>query len=849
MAGGRRVVHRLRQLIDVVLPPRPWHSTGSHRVNDEHGRDVGVASYSSWYCESKGSTLLQLFIRSLLALAVGCVGLCVFSRDLVSPIPTQDVSAALPQSYAGQDPNSAEKGSSHWQWNVKSCRSGHGYSAWWDIKDSEKMVAAIQDEAKACVSAGINTVVLESRYILGVPGDRTFWSCPPLDLMIPRVRKYVEIAHAHGLRVIGHLTVYIASDDYATRHPEHRQWNVVTGKPAAGYPDTSFWKNATTVCYNNPEFQAVYRKSVKRLLVRTGVDGFMVDEVQFISSAADRWTCGCKHCRTEFTRDSGYVLPSGQKAKTILGDRGNPIFRAWFKWRIKQNGDFYEMLRRAMDEQGGQDKILFGCFSMPSQFGNDLELESMSRSWNLMFTESQPGSPHMLYFHNYLSVIADMKYALAAAVHQDTSFFTLFYNQSPDAEAFTWLLGMSQGSGYFFQMGVDRFSPQLTSLSLWEKKLAGLRTSLKPLASVAVLYPSTTRTVADPQVYMNFFGWCNTLTDQQVSYNVLMEKDLTPVHLAKYNVLVLPNSLALSSGQNQTIGQFVESGGTLIATGQTSLYDETGAQRSEFGLSKVLGVRYVDDVAPPNTIVSSANSLVARSLGESFVNETSHVTVQPIAKSLQVLARVRDAAGNTSPSVTVNRFGRGRAVHIGFQPDVKAAVSSVGGGAHPGKVFVDPRVPECAKLLTNLVKSQCDNPTIVAENIPPGVVVQGYTHSAGMQPGTFLTLLNCIGGRLTRTRTQIPDDYRTSFPSVLDRVPDGTKMKLRIKASNVNAAYLVSPDIDEVVQLKFTAMPKGYVAVVIPDLDRFAIVYLNRGRRDVIRETFKSVVTEYPKGN
>jgi len=84
---------------------------------------------------------------------------------------------------------------------------------------------------------------------------------------------------------------------------------------------------------------------------------------------------------------------------------------------------------------------------------------------------------------------------------------------------------------------------------------------------------------------------------------------------------------------------------------------------------------------------------------------------------------------------------------------------------------------------------------------------------------------------------------------VLDRVPDGTKMKLRIKASNVNAAYLVSPDIDEVVQLNFTAMPKGYVAVVIPDLDRFAIVYLNRGRRDVIRETFKSVVTEYPKGN
>ena len=124
--------------------------------------------------------------------------------------------------------------------------------------------------------------------------------------------------------------------------------------------------------------------------------------------------------------------------------------------------------------------------------------------------------------------------------------------------------------------------------------------------------------------------------------------------------------------------------------------------------------------------------------------------------------------------------------------------------------------------------------------------MQGYTHSAGTQPGTFVTLMNCIGGRLARVRTEIPADYSTSYPSVLDRVADGQEMRLRVKADNVNAVYLVSPDFDDAVQLDFTRKPGGYVVVRIPGLARFEILYLNRGRRDIIREKYKSVVRSFP---
>ena len=215
-----------------------------------------------------------------------------------------------------------------WRWDVKSCRSGRSYSSWWDISDPVAREAATRAEAEACVSKGLNTIILEGRYILGIEGEREFWACSSLDELIPKINPYIDVCHEHGLKVINHLTVYIAADDYAARHPDQRQVNVITGQPAEGYEDTGSWTGAATMCYNNPDFQVTYQNALKRLVAETGVDGFMVDEVQFVSSVVDPWTCGCAHCRAEFTQDTGYVLPTGSAASAILGDYSNAIFRA-----------------------------------------------------------------------------------------------------------------------------------------------------------------------------------------------------------------------------------------------------------------------------------------------------------------------------------------------------------------------------------------------------------------------------------------------------------------------------------------------------------------------------------------
>ena len=61
-------------------------------------------------------------------------------------------------------------------------------------------------------------------------------------------------------------------------------------------------------------------------------------------------------------------------------------------------------------------------------------------------------------------------------------------------------------------------------------------------------------------------------------------------HVAPFKTLILPNIAALSDAQCRQLRAFVERGGSLVATYETSLYDEWGARRDDFGLADLFGV-------------------------------------------------------------------------------------------------------------------------------------------------------------------------------------------------------------------------------------------------------------------
>jgi hypothetical protein len=74
--------------------------------------------------------------------------------------------------------------------------------------------------------------------------------------------------------------------------------------------------------------------------------------------------------------------------------------------------------------------------------------------------------------------------------------------------------------------------------------------------------------------------------------SLICDWDVTPERLAEFAVLILPNAAALSDAQIEAARRYVEAGGGLIATAETSLCDELGRPRADFAFADLFGVHY-----------------------------------------------------------------------------------------------------------------------------------------------------------------------------------------------------------------------------------------------------------------
>jgi hypothetical protein len=88
------------------------------------------------------------------------------------------------------------------------------------------------------------------------------------------------------------------------------------------------------------------------------------------------------------------------------------------------------------------------------------------------------------------------------------------------------------------------------------------------------------------------FGAFRAAVEAHLPVTVINDWNLNDDDLAGYRVLVLSNTACLDDAQAAAIERFVRAGGGLVASLDTSLFDEFGNPREKFALAKVLGVEY-----------------------------------------------------------------------------------------------------------------------------------------------------------------------------------------------------------------------------------------------------------------
>ncbi len=96
-----------------------------------------------------------------------------------------------------------------------------------------------------------------------------------------------------------------------------------------------------------------------------------------------------------------------------------------------------------------------------------------------------------------------------------------------------------------------------------------------------------------------------TLLEGRFLFDFVHEDDLDVENLRRYDALILPNLATLSDTQAEQLRAYVERGGSLLATFETGLYDETGAPRPDFALRDLFGISRQGGVQEPMGIYAS----------------------------------------------------------------------------------------------------------------------------------------------------------------------------------------------------------------------------------------------------
>ena len=114
------------------------------------------------------------------------------------------------------------------------------------------------------------------------------------------------------------------------------------------------------------------------------------------------------------------------------------------------------------------------------------------------------------------------------------------------------------------------------------------------VADIAVVMGQSTQRfyrhaeLGDPMMHIN--GIYMALLEGRFLFDFLHEQDLTTDKLKKYKTVALPNIALLSDAECAALKSFAEQGGSIMASFETSLYDEKNERRKDFGIADILGI-------------------------------------------------------------------------------------------------------------------------------------------------------------------------------------------------------------------------------------------------------------------
>jgi hypothetical protein len=390
------------------------------------------------------------------------------------------------------------------------------------------------------------------------------------------------------------MYVLARTDPHAVRqevYEAHPDWVAVDakGNHRRHWANPELWVTCALGPYNFEFMREVHREIMS--LYR--VDGI------FCNRWAGHGVCFCKHCQDNFRRASGMDVP-----KTT--DSLEPARRKYLVWRLQRLTELARLWDSEIRKINPQARFV------PNGFP---DLKVAGEMSDILFIDHQGRRGLTAPWANgsqvkeYRATLGRKPIGGIFSVGLEEHYRWKDSVQS-QAEVRIWVAdGVANGMRPWFA----KFSGTLYDRR-WLKvvediyqehyRIERYLRNEASLARVGMVYSEQTREYYNtnhPQARdgEHESGMYQALIEARIPFEKVHDHLLDAAHLRPFKLLILPNIAALSDEQCQSLTDFVQGGGSLLATYETSLYDEWGRPRKDFGLIELFGVSWKGKLEGP----------------------------------------------------------------------------------------------------------------------------------------------------------------------------------------------------------------------------------------------------------
>jgi hypothetical protein len=389
------------------------------------------------------------------------------------------------------------------------------------------------------------------------------------------------------------MAIIARTDPHATWqnvYDSHPDWIAVTsnGEKRRHWANPELWVTCALGPYNFEFMTQVH----KEIMERYQPDGI------FSNRWAGHGICYCEHCVNNFRKYSGLELPKSN-------DRFDPVYRKYSEWSTNRLKELWLMWDDVIRKQKSSSRFI------PNGFPDKVITGQLS---DIVFTDHQARSGDTMPWSNG-KVAKELRASIGMkplggifSVGLEEQYRWKDSVQS-EAEIRVWV---AEGTANGMRPWFTKFSGVLydkrwldTVDKIYQVHWRNERylRNIAPVARVGMLFSEQNRNSSSESWQQksndHASGMYHALIEDRMPFEMVNDRLLDAEYLKPFKLLVLPDIASLSDKLCDQLRNFVERGGSLLATFETSLYDENGKRRPDFGLSDLFGVSYDKGVEGP----------------------------------------------------------------------------------------------------------------------------------------------------------------------------------------------------------------------------------------------------------